>query len=57
MAPTIVLKDNKPEIVLSGGSNRLEERILQVISNIVDFKMHVNDAVKSAFTGKIMCLI
>jgi len=46
MAPTIVLKDNKPEIVLgSGGSNQLEQQILQVISNIVDFKMHVNDAV------------
>jgi len=27
MAPTIVLKDNKPEIVLgSGGSNQLEQR-------------------------------
>lgn len=48
MAPTIVLKDNKPEIVLgSGGSNRIRTAILQVISNIVDFKMHVNEAVNS----------
>lgn len=48
MAPTIVLKDNKPEIVLgSGGSNRIRTAILQVISNIVDFKMPVDAAVNS----------
>ncbi len=48
MAPTIVLKNNKPEIVLgSGGSNRIRTAILQVISNIVDFQMHVDAAVNS----------
>lgn len=48
MAPTIVLKDNKPEIVLgSGGSNRIRTAILQVISNVVDFKMPVEAAVSS----------
>jgi len=48
MAPTIVLKNNQPEIVLgSGGSNRIRTAILQVISNIVDFKMHVDVAVNS----------
>ena len=48
MAPTIVLKDNQPEIVLgSGGSNRIRTAILQVISNIIDFKMHVDAAVNS----------
>ena len=48
MAPTIVLKDNKPEIVLgSGGSNRIRTAILQVISNIIDFEMHVDAAVNS----------
>ena len=48
MAPTIVLKDNKPEIVLgSGCSNRIRTAILQVISNIIDFKMHVDEAVNS----------
>ena len=48
MAPTIVLRDNKPEIVLgSGGSNRIRTAILQVISNIIDFEMHVDAAVNS----------
>ena len=48
MAPTIVLKNNQPEIVLgSGGSNRIRTAILQVISNIIDFKMSVDVAVNS----------
>lgn len=48
MSPTIVLKDNKPEIVLgSGGSNRIRTAILQVISNIIDLKMHVSEAVEA----------
>jgi len=48
MAPTIILKNGLPEIVLgSGGSNRIRTAILQVISNIIDFKMSVKDAVDS----------
>jgi gamma-glutamyltranspeptidase/glutathione hydrolase len=48
MAPTIVLKNKQPEIVLgSGGSNRIRTAILQVISNIIDFKMPVEMAVNS----------
>ncbi|MGG6297847.1 gamma-glutamyltransferase [Leptolyngbya sp. AN02str] len=48
MAPTIVLRDGQPEIVLgSGGSNRIRTAILQVISNVVDFHMPVADAVHS----------
>ena len=48
MSPTIVLKNDQPEIVLgSGGSNRIRTAILQVISNIIDFKMSVRDAVNS----------
>lgn len=48
MSPTMVLKDDKPEIVLgSGGSNRIRTAILQVISNVLDFDMHVKDAVSS----------
>jgi gamma-glutamyltranspeptidase/glutathione hydrolase len=48
MAPTIVLKNGRPEIVLgSGGSNRIRTAILQVISNIIDFKMSVKKAVDS----------
>ncbi|MBV9385968.1 MAG: gamma-glutamyltransferase [Chroococcidiopsidaceae cyanobacterium CP_BM_ER_R8_30] len=51
MAPTIVLKNNRPEIVLgSGGSNRIRTAILQVISNIIDFKMPVDVAVSSPRT-------
>jgi gamma-glutamyltranspeptidase/glutathione hydrolase len=51
MAPTIVLKDSQPEIVLgSGGSNRIRTAILQVISNIVDFKMSATEAVDSPRT-------
>ena len=48
MAPTIVLKDNRPEIVLgSGGSNRIRTAILQVISSILDFQMPVAAAVNA----------
>ena len=48
MAPTIVLKNNQPEIVLgTGGSKRIRTAILQVISNILDFEMPVKEAVDS----------
>jgi len=48
MSPTIMLKDNQPEIVLgSGGSKRIRTAVLQVISNIIDFKMPVEEAVSS----------
>jgi gamma-glutamyltranspeptidase / glutathione hydrolase len=48
MAPTMVLKNHRPEIVLgSGGSNRIRTAILQVISNIIDFGMSVETAVNS----------
>jgi gamma-glutamyltranspeptidase/glutathione hydrolase len=48
MAPTIVLKNNQPEIVLgTGGSKRIRTAILQVIANILDFKMPVKEAVDS----------
>ncbi|HEY9887135.1 MAG TPA: gamma-glutamyltransferase, partial [Candidatus Obscuribacterales bacterium] len=46
MAPTLILKDGKPELVLgSGGSNRIRTAILQVISNVVDFEMPLADAI------------
>jgi len=49
MSPTIVLKDNRPEIVLgSGGSKRIRTAILQVISNIIDFQMPVDLAVNNS---------
>lgn len=48
MSPTIVLKNNQPEIVIgSGGSKRIRTAILQVISNLLDFGMTVEDAVNS----------
>lgn len=46
MSPTMILKDDKPYIVLgSGGSNRIRTAIFQVISNLIDFKMPIQDAI------------
>lgn len=46
MSPTILLKDGAPQMVLgSGGSSRLRSAILQAISNVIDFKMPLKDAV------------
>lgn len=46
MAPTMILKDGKPELVLgSGGSNRIRTAILQVISNVLDFGMPLSEAI------------
>jgi gamma-glutamyltranspeptidase / glutathione hydrolase len=48
MAPTMILKEGKPQLVLgSGGSNRIRTAILQVISNIVDFEMPLAAAVEA----------
>ena len=46
MSPTILLKDGAPQLLLgSGGSSRLRSAILQVILNIVDFKLPLEEAV------------
>ncbi|PSB03733.1 gamma-glutamyltransferase [Merismopedia glauca] len=46
MSPTILLKDGQPEIVLgSGGSKRIRTAILQVISNLLDWKMPLSSAI------------
>lgn len=46
MAPSILLKNGRPEAVLgSGGSNRIRTAILQVISNLVDFQLPIEEAV------------
>ncbi|MEQ8957655.1 MAG: gamma-glutamyltransferase [Coleofasciculus sp. C2-GNP5-27] len=51
MSPSIVVQKNQAEVVLgSGGSNRIRTAILQVISNILDFKMTVEQAVNSPRT-------
>ncbi|MFM7427368.1 MAG: gamma-glutamyltransferase [Elainella sp.] len=49
MAPTMILRHDKPEIVLgSGGSNRIRTAILQVISNLLDFGMPIEQAVSAS---------
>ena len=46
MSPTVLLKDGAPQMVLgSGGSSRLRSAILQSISNVIDFKMPLEEAV------------
>lgn len=48
MAPTLVLRDRHPCLVLgSGGSNRIRTAILQVVSNLFDFGMSIEAAVAS----------
>ncbi|MBT3321687.1 MAG: gamma-glutamyltransferase [Anaerolineae bacterium] len=46
MAPTILLKDGAPQMILgSGGSSRLRSAILQAVVNVIDFKMPLEKAV------------
>ena len=46
MAPTILLKNGAPQMILgSGGSSRLRSAILQAVVNVVDFKMPLDKAV------------
>ena len=48
MAPTIVLQNSKPQLVLgSGGSNRIRTAILQVIANVLEFDMPLAAAVNA----------
>jgi gamma-glutamyltranspeptidase/glutathione hydrolase len=48
MAPTVVLRDGQPELVLgSGGSNRIRSALLQVIANVVDRGMGPDEAVRA----------
>ena len=49
MAPTVVLRDGAPELVLgSAGSNRLRSAILQTILGVVDEGLSAQDAVDRA---------
>lgn len=46
MSPTMILQEGLPRYVLgSGGANRIRTAILQVISNLLDFKFPLNQAV------------
>ena len=48
MAPTIVLRDGEPELVLgSAGSNRIRSAILQTIVAVVDHGMKAGPAVEA----------
>jgi gamma-glutamyltranspeptidase/glutathione hydrolase len=48
MAPTIVLKEGKPYLILgSAGSNRIRSAIIQTILNYSLFNMDINSAVNS----------
>ncbi len=48
MTPTIVLKDGRPFIVTgSPGGSRIITAVLQVITNVVDFRMGIADAVSA----------
>ncbi|MFE4108177.1 gamma-glutamyltransferase [Almyronema epifaneia] len=48
MAPTLLLLEGRPCLALgSGGSNRIRTAILQVISNLIDFGMPIEAAVKA----------
>ena len=49
MTPTIVLKEGKTRLVVgSGGSERIRSAILQVLSNLLDYKMTLHHTVNSA---------
>lgn len=46
MTPTIVLKDNKPYLVIGApGGSRIITAVLQVMLNVIDFKMNIQDAI------------
>jgi gamma-glutamyltranspeptidase/glutathione hydrolase len=48
MAPTIVLRDAEPELVLgSAGSNRIRSAILQTIVRVIDERMPASEAVNA----------
>lgn len=48
MAPSVTIQDNGDAIALgSGGSNRIRTAILQVLINIVDFKLPLHEAIEA----------
>jgi gamma-glutamyltranspeptidase/glutathione hydrolase len=48
MSPTLVLKDGEPVLTLgSGGSSRLRSAIFQVLSNVLDFRLKLSEAVEA----------
>ncbi len=48
MTPAIVLQKNQPRVVVgSGGSIRIRSVIMQVLSNLLDFRMSLHEAVNA----------
>jgi gamma-glutamyltranspeptidase/glutathione hydrolase len=46
MTPTIIVKDDKPFLVLGGlGGPHIATAVLQVVANVIDFGMNAQDAV------------
>ena len=46
MTPTIVLKDDKPYLIIgSPGGSTIITTVLQVIMNVIDFKMNIQEAI------------
>jgi gamma-glutamyltranspeptidase/glutathione hydrolase len=49
MAPVVVLEGGKPRLVVgSGGSTRIRSAILQTLSNLLDYRMRLDEAVNLA---------
>jgi gamma-glutamyltranspeptidase/glutathione hydrolase len=48
MTPTIILKDEKPFMVIgTPGGSTIITQVLQVIMNVIDFGMNIYDAINS----------
>jgi gamma-glutamyltranspeptidase/glutathione hydrolase len=48
MTPTIILQNGRPRLVVgSGGSIRIRSAILQTLSNLLDYRMGLNEAVNA----------
>lgn len=48
MTPTIILQDGRPRLVVgSGGSIRIRSAILQTLSNLLDYRMELGEAVNA----------
>lgn len=49
MTPAIILKNGRPRLVVgSGGSIRIRSAIMQVVSNLLDYRLRLDDAVNLA---------
>ena len=60
MAPTAVLKDGKPELILgSAGSNRIRSAITQTMVNHLDYGMNAHDSInapRTHFEKGVVCM-